>query len=116
MERLNANASDYTENSDILVKLHAAYAALNEVGLARDHYVEIGYYGTDLLRFAMGFRSLYAKKIKGEKLSDEDLLSLQKRIDGFYKNYDYETDKAVFKALMPFFQKAEKNQFKPYKR
>lgn len=113
LKRINAVPSDYGEVSDILDKLKAAYASLNEVGLARDHYVEIGYYGTDLLRFAGGFGKFVEKVNAGETLGAEDIENLNKRLEGFYKNYDYQTDKDVFTAIMPIYWNAENNEFKP---
>jgi len=111
--RISAVPSDYGEVLDILDRLHSMYASLNKVGLARDHYVEIGYYGTDLLRFAYGFIKLENKISGGELLSEEDKEKLQKRLAGFYKNYDYETDKDVFTATMPIYWRAENNKYKP---
>lgn len=44
--------------------------------------------------------------VKGSSLNDS-LKKIAKSADGFYKNYDANTDKAVFKAMMPvFFEKA----------
>ncbi len=97
---------------NLLENLQEKYKEINEVALARDYYVEIAYYGTDAMKLGYRMRT-YVDKNAGEGLNDEDIDRLKKSLSGHFKNYDYETDLAVFKAILPLYINSEENFYKP---
>ncbi len=91
--------------SKVLPQLKANYSGLEKYALARDYFIEVWYYGPEVIRFANGYKNLvenYASLEKNGKLSKE----LEKRMNsvkGYFKNYHMPTDKKVFVALMEMY-------------
>ena len=102
----------FGEYANVLNNLNEAYTELNQVSLARDYYVEIGYFGTDLLQLGYRLIPYYEKAEKGE-MQDVDFEKMSKLIAAHFKNYDLNTDLKVFKALMPVYLNIEDNFYKP---
>ncbi|MEQ8323379.1 MAG: S46 family peptidase [Vicingaceae bacterium] len=104
--------SDFSEYKNIIDDLDKTYATFNQVGLARDYFVEAAYYSTDLMRFARGFMGVYDEVERGKSLSPEEKEKLLNRLRGFYKNYDAPTDQAVFSAVMPLYLSSDDDEYK----
>lgn len=91
----------------VIDQLRTLYGEYIPYATARDLFVEMVYYGPDVLRFADGFQDL----IDGhEKLRAEGKLAqvVGERLagaEGYFKNHDVAVDKAVFKALLPIYRK-----------
>lgn len=84
------------------------YAAVKPYNLARDYFIEVYYYGPEILRFANAWNNLITEALK----EDVDPVKLKKeieiqrgRVKGFYKNYHQPTDELLFAAMMPLYQK-----------
>ena len=110
--KIAQNPESFGKYEGLLNDLKEQYKAINEVALARDYYVEIAYYGTDALRKSYGLISLIDRNNKG-KLTEKDIESLENMKNSSFKNYDHETDLAVFKAIMPIYFSSEDNFYKP---
>src|SRR5690606_28297186 len=74
---------------------------------ARDLFVEMAYYGPEVLRFADGFKEVVEQHDalrKEGKLAPEALKAME-AAKAYFANYDAEVDKRVFKALLPIYRK-----------
>ncbi len=95
-----------TDLQEVLPTLKNLYAEYVPLATARDLFVEMVYYGPEILRFADGFRELTEEHLrlvsegKFEAKATERLAALP----GFFKDYDVEVDKRVFKALLPIYR------------
>jgi hypothetical protein len=92
---------------NVLPELKNAYVEYVPYATARDLFVELVYYGPEVLRFADGFHELVDEQAR---LNTEGKLSsttaqLLANAEGYFKNYDVEVDKRVFKALLPIYRK-----------
>ncbi len=91
----------------VLPELESAYAEYIPYATARDLFVEMAFYGPEVLRFADGFKGLL---LEHEQLSAQGKLDAEREqrlaaADAYFQNYDAEVDKRVFKALMPIYRK-----------
>ncbi|MCU0319104.1 MAG: S46 family peptidase [Flavobacteriales bacterium] len=91
----------------VLPELEKAYAEYIPYATARDLFVEMAYYGPEVLRFADGFQGLV---LEHAQLSAQGKLQAERdqrlaAADAYFQNYDVEVDKRVFKALMPIYRK-----------
>ncbi len=91
-----------TDLQAVLPTLKDLYAQYVPLATARDLFVEMVYYGPEVLRFADGFRELEVLGDESKyKAKAEERLGV---IPGFFKDYDIEVDKRVFKALLPIYR------------
>jgi hypothetical protein len=95
-----------TGYAQVLPELQQAYSAYIPYATARDLFVEMVYYGPEILRFTDGFHELVEEEAK---LTAEGKLStaVAERLaeaEGYFKNYDVEVDKRIFKALLPIYR------------
>lgn len=98
----NDNTMPYADN--LLAQIGASSLAV-ENQIKADQYIREAIYGIELMRAGNDLDSMlnvFRTGLTGEELSDS-LKVFANRLNGFYKNYDVETDKKVFKALMPLF-------------
>lgn len=96
-------------------QLKGLYAEYVPYAKARDLFVEMAYYGPEVLRFADGFKDLveqHAALTKDGKLA-QALNELLTGADGYFANYDVEVDKRVFKALLPIYRSHVPAQLAP---
>jgi tetratricopeptide (TPR) repeat protein len=90
-----------------LDELRTVYAEYVPYATARDLFIEMVYYGPEVLRFADRYRDIvegYDRLVKEGKL-DAQLAKLQDAAVAYYKDYDVAVDKRVFKALLPIYRK-----------
>jgi len=92
--------------AEVLPALKELYAGYVPYATARDLFVEMVYYGPEILRFADGFREVVEEHAR---LTEEGKLSVgvAERLaaaEGYFKSYDVEVDKRIFKALLPIYR------------
>ncbi len=90
----------------VLPELEQAYGDYIPYATARDLFVEMAYYGPEVLRFADGFKGLlleHAQLVASGKLDAEREQRLA-AADAYFQNYDVAVDKRVFKALLPIYR------------
>ncbi len=94
----------HAENLDALQALYAEYTPY---ATARDLFIEMVYYGPEILRFADRYRELFEnfERLEAEGKLDAELEKLDAGATAFFKDYDMEVDKRVFKALLPIYRK-----------
>ncbi|MBL4704301.1 MAG: S46 family peptidase [Flavobacteriales bacterium] len=100
------------EYENLLAEFKVLYKRMNEYQLARDMFIELYYMGPEILRFSSG----YTQFEDYEKMSNAEDFSKQKEakfksIKGFFKNYDRETDKKIFVALIEMYRTIMKDDF-----
>lgn len=66
--------------------------------LARSMWIEIWYYGPEIIRFANGFEGMLQNETYMETFRKKN-----EGYKGFFKNYDVNVDKAVFEKLIPMY-------------
>lgn len=94
----------YAEALDALEALYREYAPY---ATARDLFIEMVYYGPEILRFADRYRELFEnyERLAAEDKLDAELEKLKRGEAAYFKDYDVEVDKRVFKALLPLYRK-----------
>lgn len=91
---------------NLLNELENAVLEGNDAAFARDYLIEFYYYGPELFRFANGFKSLadlYEDPESTQEEIDKKIQALNKKITGFFKNYDKTVDRDIFNALWPMY-------------
>ncbi|MBL7955208.1 MAG: S46 family peptidase [Flavobacteriales bacterium] len=95
-----------TDLQEVLPTLKDLYTEYVPLATARDLFVEMVYYGPEILRFADGFRELTEEHLRlvSEGKFDAKAAERLAALPGFFKDYDVEVDKRVFKALLPIYR------------
>lgn len=116
LERKRAYERDYQEKArgaglaayaEVLPQLKQLYGDYVPFATARDLFVEMAYYGPEVLRFADGFKEVVEQHDalrKEGKLVPEAQRSME-AAKAYFASYDAEVDKRVFKALLPIYRK-----------
>lgn len=112
---VKARAHGDPRYADALPGLAGAYEEIAPYATARDLFVEMVYYGPELLRFADRFNKVVLDRAK---LAEEGKLQqeVDKLLDGsdaFYKDLDLEVDKRVMKALLPIYLQHLREDLRP---
>lgn len=104
---------DYKPYEGLVERLGEHYRSLEEVQVARDYFVEVAYWGIDLLHYASGFMKEVKKAQKGETMDTAAVERFRKMTAGHFKDYDMETDREIFRALLEMYGQSPENQYKP---
>ncbi|WKZ67718.1 MAG: S46 family peptidase [Flavobacteriales bacterium] len=102
-----ARAAGMAPYAEALPQLKQLYGDYVPFATARDLFVEMAYYGPEVLRFADGFKEVVEQHDalrKEGKLAPESLKAME-AAKAYFANYDAEVDKRVFKALLPIYRK-----------
>lgn len=104
-----ANGTSYEK---LLAEFKVMYKNMNEYQFARDMYIELYYMGPEILRFSAGYEAFedYEKMSQSEDFSAKKEARFRS-IKGFFKNYDKETDKKIFVALIEMYRELMKDDF-----
>lgn len=102
-----ATAAGRAEQAKVLPELKDLYGEYVPYATARDLFVEMVYYGPELLRFADGFALLVEghADLAAKGTLDQAVADKLAAAEGFFQNYDVEVDKRIFKALLPIYRK-----------
>jgi len=79
---------------------------IEKYALARDYFIETVYYGPESIRFASNFTKLV--QLASDKNTppaelEKEVARLRTSANGYFKNYDVETDKKLFAALLKIY-------------
>ena len=101
---VEAGMGHYAEALDDLEGLYREYVPY---ATARDLFVEMFYYGPEVLRFADRYRSLLLEhdRLSAEGAWEDELSRLRDAATAYFRDYDAEVDGRVFKALLPLYRK-----------
>jgi hypothetical protein len=104
MSRVSAEEGD--ERGMVLGELRSLYERYTPYALARDLFVEMVYYGPEVLRFADRAHVLLEEydALAAKGASAAALEELRAGIASYFKDYDVEVDRRVFKALLPIYR------------
>ncbi len=104
--------NEFTQYADILPKLKTNIELLNPYSLNSAKFVEYFYYGPEMYNFSYRFNDLIANydtlKTNGKLKSTIDDLKKGARL--FYKNFDLETEKAIYSKLYPLYSEKYSSQ------
>ena len=109
--RVKSGGSNFEAYSGLTGKLKEAYREFGEVSLARDYFMEIVVYGVEALKLGYDL-STYIEKLRNGGLNDKDRERLEKLPEGFFRNYDFETDLSVFMEIFPLYLNSADNPYK----
>jgi len=102
--------SDDFENVQLLNKLFEIENKKIEYQLAYSLFIELWYYGPEIIRFSNGFTQIlgnddFEAKINKKRIS----------VKNYFKNYDRNVDMSVFKSLLPIYlEHIDGNLASPY--
>ncbi len=96
---------EFEKYRGILGAFDETYAQMRPYEFSRDYFIEIFYYGPEVIRFADGFNKLLLMidEKKGDSLINPEIEKLRKRNAGFFKNYNVEVDKKMMKKMLPIY-------------
>ena len=89
-----------TSNNELLNKLFVLENNKIKYQLAYSLFIELWYYGPEIIRFSNGF-----EKLKSVDDFSKEIKKKQKNIAGYFKNYDVNVDENIFKSLLPTYLK-----------
>lgn len=85
---------------DMLDKFELVYAQLNDAQFARELFIEYYYYGPEVLRFAERFQLLEQwEELAAKGKLDRATADLEASFDGYFGDYNYALDQALFAKL-----------------
>jgi hypothetical protein len=93
---LNANST----NKKLLNELFEIESQKIKYELAYSLFIELWYYGPEMIRFSNSYN-----KLAKSKDFEKDFTNKKNSNTKFFKNYDLEIDKKVFKSLIPIYLK-----------
>lgn len=110
MAAIEADKDLYGKYGRTLARLDSLYEALEPYATDYEYFVEIGYRGLEITRYANSYQSLL-NAVDNKDLKDEDskkykveirnaAMKILEGVDGFYKNYDADVDKEAMAALL----------------
>ena len=89
-----------SDNKSLLKELFALEDQKIKYELAYRLFVELWYYGPEMIRFSDGVH-----KLTKSNDFDKDAKSKKEGLNSFFKNYDVEVDKKIFSSLIPVYLK-----------
>ncbi len=100
-------AAGHPEYSKVLPELQKIYGEYVPYATARDLFIEMVYYGPEILRFADRAGKILEEyeALKEKGGIDAAIAEFKKGNPGYFKDYDVEIDRKVFKALLPIYRK-----------
>ncbi|MFO8235761.1 MAG: S46 family peptidase [Bacteroidales bacterium] len=111
MKWVNSDPEYEEKYTNLMEKFDEIYDAYTPYALSRDYFIETGYYGIELLRFASQFGNLLGVE-DGENLDRqvEKLLSSSK---DFFKDYVIDIDKEICPKLLKAYHENIDERFYP---
>lgn len=110
LERAKGNKT-YT---DLIPQFETLYGQMEKYNLGRDLFIELLYYGPEVLRFSDRFEKLtneYGSMTSADLVKEVKTLSSLAKYH--FKNYDHATDKEVFRTLSKMYSDAIAAEFLP---
>lgn len=108
MYQLSKNDVLWEKYNTVLPQLNVYYHELEQWAVARDYFIEIGYIGTDLMRFVQRFRALQNAPITDTVLIQRTASGLAGGIDAFYADFEASADKEIMAALIEIYMEQDK--------
>ncbi len=88
----------------LVTELADLYKKRMPLSLERFHYIEVGYFGIESFRYALGFGALIAAAEEGDEAAlTKAAEQAAKRYQSFMKDYEYQLDLQVAQAILPMY-------------
>ncbi|MCB0792363.1 MAG: S46 family peptidase [Flavobacteriales bacterium] len=103
--RKRATAAGREDLVAVLDSLRTLYDRSAPYALARDLFIEIYYYGPDIMRFAEQFRDLVenGRQMELEGRSEAEIARLRERARGHFEATDPDVDRRILAAVLPYY-------------
>ena len=115
-EKLVGNKEWSEKYGHVLGKYDELYEEYNKYQFAREMFIEMLYYGPEVLRFALAYKRFVEIGLDKEK-TESDLRKaaemLKPRLNSFFKDYDKATDQQIFEKLMKMYADNMETSMKP---
>ncbi len=102
-EEAIAGKEKYVQYGELMNNFNKTYEEIEPYQFSRDYFIEIFYYGPELMRYADGFNKLIklleADSVQQE-LIDEEIAKQKKRAVGYFKNYDVDIDRQLASEML----------------
>ena len=85
---------------NLLGKFETTHNQLQKYSFSRSMFIEIYYYGPEIIRFALGFERLNPENIKEEGALEKNIESIRRSATGYFKNYNMPTDEKLLAAML----------------
>ena len=110
-ELVKGNA-EYSKYKNVLPTYNKEFEDFKEYSMARSMFIEVYYYGPEILRFSKKFASLTEE---GLTLEDQkaQIEELKKQSEKFYKDYSAVVDIKLFNAMVPEYLGSVTNSLAP---
>lgn len=110
-----ANAELSEKYASIFKDLEEAYGSYNELSFARGIFIEMLYYGPDILRFAGRFGKVaeHYSELQEEGKLDEELGKLSKGAGKFFADHTMSVERRMFEAILPPYMDYAKGEYQP---
>lgn len=115
MERVNEDGSLKEQYGSVLIDLEKDFKAYNDLSFARAIFIEMVFYGPDIIRYSRRFTALANdhKKLKEEGKLDEEVQKLKEGTDNFFANHNVAIEQKMFDALFPSYISYLEGNFEP---
>lgn len=92
--------------AEALDQLAALYTEYEPYATSRDLFIEMVYYGPEILRFADRYNKLFQnyEELRTSGKLEAELEALKQSASAYFKDYDVEVDRRIFKALLPLYR------------
>jgi len=101
---------------NLLTQFEELYKKREKYAFARDYWIELVYYGPEIIRYANSFRSL-VQGMLDKTMSDETIAKtvdrLKKGAKGRFKNYNAPTDQKLLAGLVPIYYQSLDETMRP---
>ena len=106
-EKFQEKAVNSPNYGNVLMELKRLYGEREKLSLLRDYFVELYYYGPEIIRFASSFKEDIAY-FQNDTLAAEQietrLEGKRKYVKKFFKNYREDTDRELFISLVRMYR------------
>jgi hypothetical protein len=96
-ETVNEHGLKY---KNILAEFEQLQKEIQPYSFARSMFIEIYYYGPEIIRYALGFDALNPEMMKSDSILEPTLDKLRKSTVGHFKNYHQPTDQKLLAAML----------------
>jgi len=104
-----------TKYGNLLSTFSEVYKQYTPIALANDYFNEAGI-GVEIIKYAYGFKNIITKS-NDKLVKDDEILKMVEQskaaAKGYFKNYDLNTDKKIFIALMKIYFEKNNAKFQP---
>jgi len=99
-EKVNEQFRDFRDYGNVLEAYKKEFKGHKSYSMARSMFIEIYYYGPEILRFSQRFKALSKEGVSVTE-QKELIEKLRNGIDSFYKDYNAKVDEEIMYHMVP---------------